>query len=403
MARVENIKQLTADLIAQEMGEDYYPASGTSSNKDIHDTDSYKLPDVGKDIDEADKVDVVTRGLVVRIGKIITEKRKVPYIDESILKDTMEFGGAMESIRLGVYEVQDDPSWNLINGTNYASYDYTYHQPSVSARLYDDRKAIYIAKSITRRQLKEAFLSWDAMESFIDAIAVAWINTLRLTINAWTRALFASAIAVSDKATGTARHLLTEATAKGLLAEGATSADFRKSKACMEFAFEQIRNTRKYMSQDMTVAFNDKTIPCITPYDECKLTLLSAFASEIKTIRANTYNDDELGFGEFKEITSWQGIASTARSVTSFYNWDDVSSIRIAADANNKLGIGTEKYEQSDVVGLMWDYLSIGVCPREEYVTSNYVAGADFWNDHGHYTANYWLDSRYNIVAFILD
>lgn len=403
MGRVENIKQLTADLIAQSMGKDYYPTSGTSENKDIHAVDTYRLPDVGKDIDEADKVDVYTKGLVVRIGKVITEKRTVPYLEPGILKSTMEFGGAMESIRLGVYEVQDDPSWNLQNGVNYANYDYTFHQPEVSVRLFDDRKAIYIAKSITRRQLKEAFLSWDAMESFIDAIAVAWDNTLRMTINAWTRALFASAVAVSDKATKTARHLVTEAIAKGLLTEGATAEDFMASDKCMNYLFEEIRNTRTFMSQDMTVAFNDKSIPCVTPREECKLTLLTNIASRIKTIKANTYNDSELGFGDFNEITSWQGIASTAESVTSFYKWDDISSIKIAADAQNKLGIGTEAYTKSNVIGLMWDYLSMGVCPQEQYVTSNYAAGADFWNDHGHYTANYWLDTRYNVVAWILD
>lgn len=403
MGRVENVKQLTADLIAQSMGKDYYPASGTSANKDITAVDTYRLPDVGKDIDEADKVDVFTKSMVVRIGKVVTENRTVPYIESSILKSNMEFGGAMESIRLGVYEVQDDPSWNLTNGTNYANYDYTFHQPDVSVRLFDDRKAIYIAKSITRRQLKEAFLSWDAMESFIDSIAVAWDNTLRMTINAWTRALFASAIAVSDKATKTARHLVTEAIAKNLLNEGATADDFMASDKCMDYLFEEIRNTRTFMSQDMTVAFNDKTIPCVTPREECKLTLLTSIASRIKTIKANTYNDKELGFGDFNEITSWQGIASTATSVTSFYKWDDISSIKISADPLNKLGIGTEAYTKSNVIGLMWDYLSMGICPQDEYVTSNYAAGADFWNDHGHYTANYWLDSRYNIVAWILD
>lgn len=403
MARVENVKDILCDVVAQAMGADYYPTAGTSSNKDLHDTETYKLADVGKDIDEADKVDVVTKALVVRIGKVRIDKRKVPYVEPSILKDKMEFGGAQESIRLGLYEVQNDPSWELTDGKNYASYDYTYHQPNVSARLYDDRISIYIVKSTTRRQLKEAFLSWEAMESFVDGIAIAWDNTLRVTINSWTRALMSCAIAVSDKATGTARHLLTEAKALKLLAEDATAEDFRNNKACLEYTFEQIRNVRKYMSQDMTVAFNDKSIPCVTPSEDCRLTLLSDFASRIKTIRANTFNDNELGFGDFNEVTSWQGIASTTESVTSFYEWDNISSVKISADANNKLGIGTDAYNQSNIIGLMWDYLSMGVCPYDEYITSNYAAGADFWNDHGHYTANKWLDTRYNIVAWIID
>lgn len=403
MSRVENIQQLTRDAIAQTMGTNYYPTSGTSDNKNLAEIDTYKLPDVGKDIDTADKNDVFTKALVVRIGKVVTEKRLVPYLDPAILKDTFEYGGAIESIRLGLYEVQDDPSWELTNGKSYADYDYTFHQPDTSVRLFDDRKAIMITKSMTRRQLKEAFTSWDAMASFIDGISIAWENTLRITINTWSRMLLSSAIAISDKATGTAVHLLTEAISKGILTEGATAQDFCNSDKAMKYAFERIRNTRKYMSQDMTVAFNDKTIPCVTPIEDNKLTLLSDFASIIKTVKADTYNDNELGFGDFTEITAWQGIASTATDVTAFYKWDDISSVKIKADATNKLGIGTNAYSKSNVVGLMWDYLALGVSPNENYVTSNYAAGADFWNDHAHYTANYWIDSRYNMVAFILD
>lgn len=403
MGRVENIQQLTRDGIAQTMGADYYPATGTSENKDLSAIDTYKLPDVGKDIDEAGKNDVFTKALVVRIGKVVTERRLVPYIDPAILKDSFEYGGAIESIRLGLYEVQDDPAWNLNNGQSYADYDYTFHQPDVSVRLFDDRKAIMITKSMTRRQLKEAFVSWDAMSSFIDAISIAWENSMRVTINTWTRMLMSSAIAISDKATNTAVHLVTEAIAKGILPENSTAEDFKKSDKAMKFAFERIRNTRKYMSQDMTVAFNDKTIPCVTPIEENKLTLLSDFASIIKTVKADTYNDKELGFGDFTEITAWQGVASTAESVTAFYKWDDVSAVKIAPDAKDKLGIGKDGYAKSNIVGLMWDYLSLGVSPNENYVTSNYAAGADFWNDHAHYTANYWVDTRYNMVAFILD
>ena len=403
MGRVDNIQQLTRDAIAQTMGVNYYPATGTGDNKNLAEIDTYKLPDVGRDIDEADKNDVFTKALVVRIGKVVTERRLVPYIDPAILKDTFEYGGAIESIRLGLYEVQDDPSWNLTNGQSYAEYDYTFHQAETSVRLFDDRKAIMITKSMTRRQLKEAFTSWDAMSAFIDGISIAWENTMRITINTWTRMLMSSAIAISDVATKTAVHFLTEAKAKGILPQNATADDFKKSDSAMKYAFERIRNIRKYMSQDMTVACNDKTIPCVKPIEENKLTLLSDFASIIKTVKADTFNDDELGFGDFTEITAWQGIASTADSETAFYKWDDISSVKIKADANNKLGIGTEAYSKSNIVGLMWDYLSLGVSPNENYVTSNYAAGADFWNDHAHYTANYWVDSRYNMVAFILD
>lgn len=401
--RVLNAKQIFCDAIAQSMGANYFPSSVETGNKNLADLDSSKLVDVGVDVEEAGKLDAFTKALVVLVGKIDIDNRDFPLQDEDILKDNFEYGGMIENIRLGLYEVEDDPMWNLKNGVDYSSYDYTFHAPPVHAKMFTERKAIYIAKSFQRETVMEAFRSWDSVTSFLSAISTAWKNTLTVTINAWTKALKSAAVAISDKATGTARHLLTEAIKKKILPEGSTAVDFLNSDKAMLFALEEIRNTKSFMAKDMTVAFNDKTLPTFTPYDFNKLTLLTQFANRIKTLKANTYNDSEIGIGDFREVTSWQGIASTTANVTSYYDYNVNSTIKIAADATNKLGIGVEAYEKSNVIGLMWDYLAIGVCPEKTLITSNYAAGADFWNDHGHYTANRWINTGYNIVAFILD
>lgn len=401
--RVLNAKQVFCDAIAQTMGVNYFPSTVENENKNLADLDSSKLVDVGVDVEEAGKLDAFTKSLVVLVGKIDIDNRDFPLQDEDILKDNFEYGGMIENIRLGLYEVEDDPSWNLQNGVDYSSYDYTFHAPPVNARIFAERKAIYIAKSFQRDTVMEAFHSWDGVTAFLSAISTAWKNTLTVTINAWTKALKSAAVAISDKATGTARHLLTEAIAKKILPEGSTAEDFLDSDKAILFALEEIRNTKSFMAKDMTVAFNDKTIPTFTPAEYNRLTLLTQFANRIKTLKANTFNDSEIGVGDFREVTSWQGIASTAENVTTYYDYNTNSSIKIAADATNKLGIGVEGYEKSNVVGLMWDYLAIGVCPDKTRITSNYAAGADFWNDHGHYTANRWINTGYNIVAFILD
>ena len=401
--RILQVKQIFCDAVAQVMGTDYYPESGTDTNKDLKAFDTYKLVDVGKDVDEAGLLDGFTKALVVRVGKMFVENRAFPIQDSNIMKDTFEYGGMLENVRLGLYEVEDDPAWNLKNGVDYSHYDYTFHQPPVHSKMFNQRRAIYIAKSFQRRQVLEALTSEEGVVAFVDAIATAWTNTFTVTINAWDRALKSTAIAISDKATGTARHLLTEAISKKILEEGATAQDFLNSDKAMLYAFEEIRNTRGFMSKDMTVAFNDKTLPTFTPEEECNLTLLTQFANRIKTVKANTYNDSQIGIGDFNEITAWQGIATTTEEVTSYYDFDTNSSIKISADANNTLGIGTEEYSKSHIIGLMWDNLALGICPESMDITSNYAAGADFWNDHGHYTANRWINTGYNMVAFILD
>ena len=79
------------------------------------------------------------------------------------------------------------------------------------------------------------------------------------------------------------------------------------------------------------------------------------------------------------------------------------SSIKIAADPTNKLGIGTGAYNVSGVVGLMFDYMAIGIALMRNKVTTSYTACADFWNEFNHQLVNYLIDSSYGIVAFIMD
>ena len=55
MARIDFIKDLICNTIAQTMGTDYYPASGTESNKSLAAVVTWMMTDVGKDVDEAGK------------------------------------------------------------------------------------------------------------------------------------------------------------------------------------------------------------------------------------------------------------------------------------------------------------------------------------------------------------
>lgn len=201
--RVLNAKQIFCDAIAQSMGTNYFPSSVETSNKNLADLDSSKLVDVGVDVEEAGKLDAFTKALVVLVGKIDIDNRDFPLQDEDIIKDNFEYGGMIENIRLGLYEVEDDPMWNLKDGVDYSHYDYTFHAPPVRVKMFTERKAIYIAKSFQRETVIEAFRSWDSVTSFLSAISTAWKNTLTVTINAWTKALKSAAVAISDKATGT--------------------------------------------------------------------------------------------------------------------------------------------------------------------------------------------------------
>lgn len=95
--------------------------------------------------------------------------------------------------------------------------------------------------------LMEAMKDWTMMDRFISQIEVAYQNTVNVMLEAVSMQLIAGAIAISDKATGTARHLLTEAKAVGIATETMTAEEFLKNPECVKYALMEIKKTRSYM------------------------------------------------------------------------------------------------------------------------------------------------------------
>ena len=95
----------------------------------------------------------------------------------------------------------------------------------------------------------------------------------------------------------------------------------------------------------------------------------------------------------------WQGVTDSNGDFT----FNQLSTISIAADPDEKLGIGTEAYTKSNCIGLLYDWRALGICPYREKVTSNYTASADFTNTYHHRLINWIIDANYSMVAFFLD
>lgn len=110
MARIDFIKDLICNTIAQTMGTDYYPATGTDSNKSLAAVDTWKLTDIGKDVDEAGKKDIFTKTLMIQLGKYYFDSRVYDPQLPPVFRDVMEYGGYILHTRLGLYEVEDDPN-----------------------------------------------------------------------------------------------------------------------------------------------------------------------------------------------------------------------------------------------------------------------------------------------------
>lgn len=405
-----DVVQLTRDAIANTLGADYFPESN-GSNKDLKALKSFNLVDAGEKVLSENTISNFVTGLMSLMGRHVLDNRLYNRRYNTLFVESFDWGGYLERTRIGLGEIMSDPMYDLSNGKDYSAIEHTFYGADVRSKIYGEGKAIMTPISIARDQLRDAFRSWEDMDTYLSGIETQITNTINLALDVYSKMLFQCAIATSDKKNNSAVHLISEAVANGILKqvnEGTeTEPNLRNpkweevfnNKEFLAFCSSRIKMVRSYMLEP-SEAFNDGTIPTWCDRDP-NLALLEQFVEDTNYyLRADTYNPDSIKIGKFDTVTCWQGIKESS---TKNFDRDAISKIMIANDPTNKLGIGTAAYTKSGVVGLMFDYKAIGMSLSRNKVTSSYTACADFWNQFHHTLVNYILDSSYAIVAFIMD
>lgn len=421
MKRIEAARILI-DTIAQTMGDDFQPLIDPTTQQPISNEafaalDSQALADIGKAVTGETTITNLVNGLIARLGKHEIEARGLDDFLPSIDVDPQEWGGFMERTRVGLGEILNDPMFSKTAGQSYAELEHTYFGQDVQSRIFEEGKPIMCPISIEREMLKDAFLSWDKMDEYISAKQTKIQATLTLALMALKRGLVNCAIARSD-ISGTAVHLITDAVAEGVLEQIAapTEADpsamrnptFKEAiqnPLWIAYCLERIDDVMGYM-RDPSVAFNDGSMPTWSN-ERPRLILLKKFVNRAKFgVKANTFNPEQIGIGDFDTINSWQAIddpdTTGATPVHAYYDLDTLSSISIAANEAAKIGQSTA-YEQSGIIGLAFDRKALGLGLMRNKVTSSYTGSADFWNMWHHALYNAIFDPSYAMVAFIAD
>lgn len=388
-----DVVNITQQAVAQTMGADYMAKKGG-----IEAIESFRLADIGEDVLNSGTVDQYVKSILTQLGKMYVDSKAYAAELPSLFIDSFEWGGYLERVYFKPQDLIQDEMYNLVDGNTYE--DHKFYQPKASAKIFEEVKNIMTPISIVTDQIKEAFQGWDQMNAFLSGIQNNVNNTLTLASEAYAHMLIQCGIAVAEKNTQHTVHLLTEAIAKKVLATGATAVEALESPEFLRFALKRIAQVKKNMKR-YTVAFNNGQIPTFTNDTGAKLALLTDFTTAAGfTARANTFNANELNIGEYDEVACWQAFADTSKAN---FDYSTNSTIKIAADSTNKLGIGTEAVTITNVIGVLYDTRAMGISLTKSKVTSNYTAIADFWNEYHHKQVNYILDPNFNIVTFKLD
>lgn len=397
---VESVKNLTINAIAQVLGAQYM----TQEDGTIAPLDNAKLIDVGKTIENMEQgVENFTKSMLDQLAKIyiISDKYKTDLPD--IFVDSFEWGGFIEVVNFDLATVIDDPMFNLIDGQSYADIEHTFYQPKVNVKLFTERKSVAVPWSIGREQVMTAFKGLDEMNTFISGLNVNIENTYNVILETYAHILVSSAVAISDKAINTSVHLVSEYNEETHNTETDPTV-LLQDEAFLAWVSRRIKDIRRNITK-MTRSFNDGSCNTFTPVGKDKLILIGKFVDAIKfNLRADTYHEDLVGFGDYDELAFWQGhyTAEEGETPTNF-TFDDVTTIAVKGDSDDKLGIGTSDVTINNCVGLIYDKRGIGLCPFKTKITSNYTASADFTSYWRHLLLNYMVNSSFNMVALIMD
>lgn len=392
--KYDTIVDLTKKVISQTLGITYMEQEGKLSA-----IESGNLVDIGRDIlDMENGVDAYTKACIDVIGKY--EFDTMEYVPEisSIMRDNWEWGAFLERIKNEPQQILTDDIFNLVDGKSYSDIEHTFYKPNVKVKLFTERKGFAIPISFTEDRVKTAFTNFGEMAKFFAAIREYINQQKKMVLDQYAHVLVGSAIGISAKATNTARHLLTEAKALGLLGADATVEVAMNNDKFVAWVLKEIATTREYMRR-ASAGFNNKSGAFASGLTS--LFMLNAFEKATRFgVIANTYHNDELAVGDYDVVSAWQSVESTDGS--KMFDFDTVSSIMIT-DKNNKLGLGKEPVTINNCIACLCDYKAIGINCEYQKVTSSYTASADFWTDFHQNYINYILDSDYGIVAFLLD
>lgn len=320
--------------------------------------------------------------LCQRIGRTIYHYRAYRNkLRGIILESDMEWGAILQKIDMELPAAVADDAYDLVDGQSVDPWIIS--KPNVKQKLFVGRNPFMFKITISRKTLKEAFLSESAMGSFITFVFGKIRNMIEASYEDLARLGLTTAIAEAAGGTQEVKLCTLYAAERG--GDAPSASDFIKTAACMNFAINKINLYRDYLT-DMTSLYNDGSIETFTTYEDQRLTVLSSFERNLQTVtQYAAFHDQYVKFeNAFDTINFWQAAQSP----------DQISAKKLSDGSDVTL---------SNVVAVLHDRDAVGVYQQEEEVqTTGLNARGLYYNTFYHILKNMFLDTSENLIVFTL-
>ena len=332
------------------------------------------------------------------------------------------------------------------------------YKPPVVTKFYDEAKPFMIALSTVREQLFTAVRSLSELNKLLSAMQISVDNTIQL--KAEIGALYTVSTGISRAiALGNEIPLVTlynstretSATVTDIVYESLTSEPddydtnyksyyikdpvgewiqapstfasrytYKKTKiertvdaplpageaalndpAFVAFALETIANTKDQFKRFTAVYNNHEHV---TFSNDTRTILLAKFANRAKFgVRANTFNEQLLGIGDYEKVTGWQATQATGGDPFALSTLSSIALTKAGAERVGFTSVPSGGKTLTNIIGCMYDRYAMGVALDKKKVTTSYTASQDKWNTFHHSLINYIIDDNFPIVAFTLN
>lgn len=407
--RIVDVINVVKSGISQLTANNFYNAK----TPELTETDTAALVELGHALEEHQlAADIFLGALVDTLATMRIDSRAYSAVLPSLFVDTYEWGGFREHVVIGLSDILEDEmypingfiGYNETGGTaeaqRIAGIEHGTFKPSVQSKFYDEGKAFMIALSTVREQLFTAVKSLSELNKLISAMQISVDNTIQLKAEVGALSTVSTGIARAI-ALGNEINLVTKYNklTKQSLATGWSAL---KDDNFTAFVLETIANVEDEVKRFTSVYNNHEHV---TFSNDSRLILLSKFANRAKFgVRANTYNEQLLGIGDYERISGWQAVS---QSNTDPFAPETLSSIALTAASATKVGLtvpeGDTGVTLSNIIGFLYDRYAIGISLDKKKVTTSYTASQDKYNTYHHNIINYIIDDNFPMVAFTLN
>lgn len=326
--------------------------------------------------------------LAQRIGRTVYRYRLYENRFKDLVITDMEFGAIMQKVRVAMPEAVEDPTYSLTNGE--AIDHYTVAKPSATQKLFVTRTPYMFKITIPRETLKEAFLSIEAMGSFIVLIFGEVRNAIELSLENLGRLTLSVAMSeTADSGNRQRVNLVTEYnTEYELVGDAAlTATTALHLDQFLRWAIMRINQTIDNM-QDMSVLYCDGTMPTFTNRENMRIKVLSGFQRRLETVTEYAAFHDQFVKidGQYTTLNFWQSEQTP-------------SSIDILV----RPSMG-DRVQINNIVACIHDRDAFGIYQIDENVLTTPVnAAGQYYNQFWHEKQARFVDTSENCVIFTLN